>query len=93
MTVAETTTAPSGPDLTQGIDADFLADGSMLTGHVGSDAVLLARAGTEFFAVGAACTHYGGPLAEGLLVVKRFAVPGTTPVSISGPVWRPGHRP
>ena len=73
--MAETTTAPSGPDLTQGIDAESLADGSMLAGHVGSDSVLLARVGTAFFAVGATCTHYGGPLAEGLLVSDTVRCP------------------
>jgi NADPH-dependent 2,4-dienoyl-CoA reductase/sulfur reductase-like enzyme/nitrite reductase/ring-hydroxylating ferredoxin subunit len=30
--------------------------------------VLLARVCDEFFAIGATCSHYGGPLAEGLLV-------------------------
>jgi NADPH-dependent 2,4-dienoyl-CoA reductase/sulfur reductase-like enzyme/nitrite reductase/ring-hydroxylating ferredoxin subunit len=29
--------------------------------------VVLARVGNEFFAVGASCTHYHGPLAEGLV--------------------------
>jgi NADPH-dependent 2,4-dienoyl-CoA reductase/sulfur reductase-like enzyme/nitrite reductase/ring-hydroxylating ferredoxin subunit len=47
----------------------------MLTGHVGSEAVLLARVGTEFFAVGANCTHYGGPLVEGLLVGNTVRCP------------------
>jgi NADPH-dependent 2,4-dienoyl-CoA reductase/sulfur reductase-like enzyme/nitrite reductase/ring-hydroxylating ferredoxin subunit len=75
MAVAETTIAPSGPDLTQGTDAQSLADGSMLTGRVGSDTVLLARVGTEFFAVGATCTHYGGPLVEGLLVDHTVRCP------------------
>jgi NADPH-dependent 2,4-dienoyl-CoA reductase/sulfur reductase-like enzyme/nitrite reductase/ring-hydroxylating ferredoxin subunit len=58
---------PSGPDLALGIPLADLADGAMLLGHVGDDAVLLARSGEEIFAVGATCTHYGGPLAEGLL--------------------------
>jgi len=35
---------------------------------VGDEAVLLARHGDELFAIGATCTHYGGPLAEGLMV-------------------------
>src|SRR6476659_5773841 len=70
--------APSestGPDLTQGVAIDTLADGAMLAGHVGDDAVLLARRGDEFFAVGATCTHYNGPLAEGLLVDDTVRCP------------------
>src|SRR5581483_11475809 len=58
---------PAGPDLAQGIAESALADGAMLAGHVGDDAVLLARHGEDIFAVGASCTHYHGPLAEGLL--------------------------
>jgi len=65
----------SGPDLTQGVAETALADGAMLSGHVGDDAVLLARTGDEFFAVGAACTHYHGPLAEGLLVGDTVRCP------------------
>ncbi|HUI97684.1 MAG TPA: FAD-dependent oxidoreductase [Xanthobacteraceae bacterium] len=59
---------PPGPDLARGIPQADLPDGGMLAGHVGEDAVLLARRGDEIFAVGATCTHYGGPLAEGLMV-------------------------
>ena len=59
---------PSGPDLAVGVDLSEIANGAMLQGHVGDDAVLLARQGDEFFAIGATCTHYGGPLAEGLMV-------------------------
>src|SRR5215831_15646735 len=58
----------TGPDLTQGVAIDSIDDGKMIAGHVGPDAVLLARRGGQFFAIGATCTHYGGPLAEGLLV-------------------------
>ena len=48
----------TGPDLTLGLSTDALADGKMLVGHVGEEAVLLARRGNEFFAIGATCTHY-----------------------------------
>ena len=56
--------APTGPDLAQGVPIDTLADGAMLAGHIGDQAVLLARRGSEFFAIGATCTHYNGPLAQ-----------------------------
>jgi NADPH-dependent 2,4-dienoyl-CoA reductase/sulfur reductase-like enzyme/nitrite reductase/ring-hydroxylating ferredoxin subunit len=57
---------PAGPDLTQGVAFDQLADGGMLTGHVGDEEVLLVRQGDAVYAVGAHCTHYHGPLADGL---------------------------
>jgi NADPH-dependent 2,4-dienoyl-CoA reductase/sulfur reductase-like enzyme/nitrite reductase/ring-hydroxylating ferredoxin subunit len=66
--MSEAQPAATGPDLTLGTPADTLPEGRMLAGHVGEDAVLLARSGGEFLAVAAACTHYGGPLAEGLIV-------------------------
>ncbi len=66
---------PSGPDLTQGVAASLLTDGKMLLGHVDEDAVLLARRGDDVFAVGAICTHYNGPLAEGLLVDDTVRCP------------------
>jgi NADPH-dependent 2,4-dienoyl-CoA reductase/sulfur reductase-like enzyme/nitrite reductase/ring-hydroxylating ferredoxin subunit len=66
---------PKGPDLSQGIAVDACADGGMLAGRVGDEAVLLARRGREFFALGANCTHYGGPLAEGLLAGETVRCP------------------
>ena len=65
----------SGPDLAAGVAITDIADGVMLQGHVGEEAVLLARRGDEFFAVGAACTHYHGPLAEGLMVGDTVLCP------------------
>jgi NADPH-dependent 2,4-dienoyl-CoA reductase/sulfur reductase-like enzyme/nitrite reductase/ring-hydroxylating ferredoxin subunit len=65
----------TGPDLTLGLATDALADGKMLMGHVGEEAVLLARRGNEFFAIGATCTHYNGPLAEGLMVQDTVRCP------------------
>lgn len=67
--------APGGPDLTQGVPLSDLPEGGMLAGHVGEEAVLLARQGQDVFAIGAACTHYGGPLAEGLLVGETVRCP------------------
>src|SRR4051812_20382016 len=62
-----TDTKLSGPDFTAGIAADSLHDGEKLLGHAFGDAVLLARIGEEYFAIGATCSHYGGPLAEGVI--------------------------
>jgi apoptosis-inducing factor 3 len=73
--MATSQSAPAGPDLAQGIPASDLPDGRMLAGHVGKEAVLLARSGTSIFAVGAKCTHYGGPLAEGLMVGDTVRCP------------------
>ena len=66
---------PSGPDLTNGVPASNVPDGGMLAGHVGEEAVLLARRGSELFAIGATCTHYSGPLAEGLMVGDTVRCP------------------
>jgi 3-phenylpropionate/trans-cinnamate dioxygenase ferredoxin reductase subunit len=72
---SEDTGAPKGPDLLQGIDAASLADGQSILGHAEGEPVLLARKGDEIFAVSASCTHYGGPLAEGLIVGDTVRCP------------------
>jgi NADPH-dependent 2,4-dienoyl-CoA reductase/sulfur reductase-like enzyme/nitrite reductase/ring-hydroxylating ferredoxin subunit len=63
------------PDLTKGISTDSLQDGGMLVGSVGDEEVVLARSGTRLFAVGAHCTHYHGPLADGLIVGDTVRCP------------------
>lgn len=65
----------SGPDLKNGIVATEISDGGMLLGHVDGEAVLLAKHGGELFAIGATCTHYNGPLAEGLMVDDTVRCP------------------
>ncbi len=64
-----------GPDLTQGISLAELPEGGMLVGHVGAEPVLLARRGADVFAVAAFCTHYHGPLADGLIVDDTVRCP------------------
>ena len=64
-----------GPDLRAGIDARTLPEGGSLLGHADGEAVLLARHGGEVFAVEATCTHYGGPLAEGMIVGDTVRCP------------------
>jgi apoptosis-inducing factor 3 len=65
----------TGPDLTKGVPVDKIPDGGMIEGHVGDEPVLLARRGAVFQAVGARCTHYSGPLAEGLIVGDTVRCP------------------
>src|SRR5690348_1170908 len=65
----------SGPDLKAGVASADLADGAMLLGQADGEAVLLARRGREIFAIGATCTHYSGPLAEGILVGDTVRCP------------------
>ncbi len=80
--------ALSGPDLGQGVALSEIgaaarpggtgaaAEGGCLLGHAGGEPVLLVRTGGgELFAVAASCTHYGGPLAEGLVVGDTVRCP------------------
>lgn len=64
-----------GPDLEQGVAVSSLAEGAMLLGHAHGEPLILVRRGDEIFAIGAVCTHYGGPLAEGLLVDDTVRCP------------------
>jgi NADPH-dependent 2,4-dienoyl-CoA reductase/sulfur reductase-like enzyme/nitrite reductase/ring-hydroxylating ferredoxin subunit len=72
--MAEEQAAPAGPDLTQGIAADDFT-GETLLGHVGDQDVLLVRSQSEIFAIDAHCSHYHGPLAEGLVVGHGIRCP------------------
>jgi apoptosis-inducing factor 3 len=66
----------TGPDLrASGYPVAELGDGAMVLGHAGGEPVVVARRGAEFFAFAAACTHYSGPLAEGLLVGETVRCP------------------
>jgi NADPH-dependent 2,4-dienoyl-CoA reductase/sulfur reductase-like enzyme/nitrite reductase/ring-hydroxylating ferredoxin subunit len=62
-------------DFTAGVAIEELAGGAMLAGRVGDDDVLLLRRGDALFAIAAHCTHYGGPLADGLVVDDTIRCP------------------
>ena len=64
-----------GPDFARGVPLEDLAEGSMILGQAAGEAVVLARAGGALFAIGAECTHYHGPLAEGMLVADTVRCP------------------
>jgi NADPH-dependent 2,4-dienoyl-CoA reductase/sulfur reductase-like enzyme/nitrite reductase/ring-hydroxylating ferredoxin subunit len=72
--MADEKAAPTGPDLTQGIALSRFT-GDMLLGHVGDQDVLLVRVEDNILAVDAHCSHYHGPLAEGLVVGDRIRCP------------------
>jgi len=64
--MAEEDAKPKGPDLSKGVALTSFPENGMLTGQVGEDEVLLVRRGAEVFAIAPHCTHYHGPLADGL---------------------------
>jgi NADPH-dependent 2,4-dienoyl-CoA reductase/sulfur reductase-like enzyme/nitrite reductase/ring-hydroxylating ferredoxin subunit len=72
--MAEQQARPAGPDLAQGVALSEFG-GETLLGHVGDQDVLLVRSGSEIFAVDAHCSHYHGPLAEGLVVGDSIRCP------------------
>jgi NADPH-dependent 2,4-dienoyl-CoA reductase/sulfur reductase-like enzyme/nitrite reductase/ring-hydroxylating ferredoxin subunit len=57
----------SGPDLRVGVPLAQLEEGVPFLGHADGEAVLVVRRGESVHAIGATCTHYGGPLAEGAI--------------------------
>jgi NADPH-dependent 2,4-dienoyl-CoA reductase/sulfur reductase-like enzyme/nitrite reductase/ring-hydroxylating ferredoxin subunit len=71
--MAEAQSPPAGPDLANGVVADFAGD--RLLGHVGDQEVLLVRSGPVIFAIDAHCSHYHGPLADGLVVGASVRCP------------------
>jgi 3-phenylpropionate/trans-cinnamate dioxygenase ferredoxin reductase subunit len=91
---------PTGPDLRQGVPASSVPDGGMVAGQVDGEEVLLVHRGEAWFAIGAKCSHYSGPLAEGILVGEtvrcpwhhacfdlRTGAPLRPPALLDLPVW------
>ena len=73
--MSEKASEPKGPDFGTGIPFDDLQEGHPLLGHVDGDGVILVRRAGDLFAIGATCSHYGGPLAEGLVVGDTVRCP------------------
>src|ERR1043166_1453824 len=63
------------PNLKNGVSLASIPDGGKLLGVVDGEDVLLTRRGEELFAVGAYCTHYRGPLVDGLVVDETVRCP------------------
>jgi len=66
---------PSGPELRNGVLVNEVPEGGMLKCRVGDEPALLLRREGEFFAVGAACAHYGAPLADGAFIGHSVRCP------------------
>jgi apoptosis-inducing factor 3 len=64
----------SGPDLEAGV-AEEEVRAPLLLGHAHGEPVLLVRNGEQIYAVGASCTHYGGPLSQGRVVGTTLRCP------------------
>jgi NADPH-dependent 2,4-dienoyl-CoA reductase/sulfur reductase-like enzyme/nitrite reductase/ring-hydroxylating ferredoxin subunit len=73
--MAQTDTPPPGPDLAQGVPLTSIPANGVLAGHVDGTAVLLARLDDGIHAVSGTCTHYGAPLAEGLVADGEIRCP------------------
>jgi apoptosis-inducing factor 3 len=54
---------------------DELQDGQMKGVEIEGLKILLIRLGGEFYAIGGECSHYGGPLAEGVLHGEEVTCP------------------
>ncbi|HEY0712544.1 MAG TPA: FAD-dependent oxidoreductase, partial [Polyangia bacterium] len=94
--MASEQSAPQGPDLEAGIDAAQLTDGQPLLGQVRGEGVVLVKRGDACFAVGATCTHYSGPLAEGLVVGDTIRCPwhhARFDLTTGAPMGGPGLNP
>lgn len=66
---------PTGPDLAEGLPLAELRPGVPVFGHLDDEPVLLVLLDGEVRALGATCTHYGGPLADGLVVDDTVRCP------------------
>lgn len=62
-------------DLAAGVPSTQLVEGAMLEGTLNGERVLLARSNGVARAIGGQCSHYGAPLAQGLLVDDTVRCP------------------
>ena len=63
------------PDLAAGIPLRQLSDGAIVAGQIAGEDAILVRDGDALYAIGAHCTHYHGPLADGVIVGDTVRCP------------------
>ncbi len=66
---------PVKADLKTGVLLTSIPDGGLFLGVIDGEDALLVRHGGDIFAIGAHCTHYHGPLGEGLIVNDTVRCP------------------
>ena len=64
-----------GPNLEEGIERSELEEGQPFLGHAHGKQVILVLQGDDIFAANASCTHYGGPLDEGVVTDGQIRCP------------------
>jgi NADPH-dependent 2,4-dienoyl-CoA reductase/sulfur reductase-like enzyme/nitrite reductase/ring-hydroxylating ferredoxin subunit len=67
--------SPHNVNLRDGIAIEDFSDGGTVTGRIDGEDAILVRRGMDYFAVGAKCTHYHAPLADGLIVDDTVRCP------------------
>ena len=64
-----------GLDFRTGVPLRQIPGEGIVAGHVDDEEIVVVRRGDECFALGAHCTHYHGPLADGLIVGDTVRCP------------------
>ncbi|HEX2059872.1 MAG TPA: FAD-dependent oxidoreductase [Thermoanaerobaculia bacterium] len=65
----------SDRDLSGGIPVSELSPGGMISGRIGDDDILFVRERDEVHAIGASCSHYHAPLADGAVINGTIRCP------------------
>ena len=73
--MAHSDSMPPGPDFSLGVPQVQVPAEGVLAGRVGEEAVLLSRLDGAYHAVSGTCTHYGAPLAQGLVTGDEVRCP------------------
>lgn len=73
--MSDSSSTLKGPDLRAGVPRAELEENEPHFGHVGQDAVFLILRDRKIQAFDAVCTHYGGPLSDGIVVEGTIRCP------------------